>query len=230
MNCCEVKCFVKYNIMGAGSSSKTLHVMKPVELMAEFGITERDTMAFETSFNALRGKDPFITRSKWMDHWLGDETPIDPHNKSLGLRIWNAFDVDGNNKMDLAEWSLFCAISQYGSTKHKLTASFAINDKSQDGKLSKDEVLDVIDGTLRMKKRQEVRKKFLDEKGEVTNKTQCMKACRRTTLTPEEKALVAERTGKIMEVTDKDKNGYITLDEFLDAAQEHPELFEDLLI
>ena len=75
--------------------------MKPVELMAEFGITERDVLTFETSYNALRGKNAFITRQQWLDHWLGDESPVDPDNKELGLRIWNAFDVDGNNKMDV---------------------------------------------------------------------------------------------------------------------------------
>jgi len=215
--------------MGAGVT-KTLHVMKPVELMAEFGITERETMAFETSFNAVRGSNAFITRSRWLENWLGDESPIDPHNKELGIRIWKAFDVDNNNKMDLDEWSLFCAISQYGSARHKLTASFAINDKSQDGRLTKSEVVYVLDGALRMKKRKVVRQKFVDENGEVTSKNQCFKACRSVTLTPEEKNTIADRANQIMEVTDKDKNGYITLDEFLEAAQAHPDLFDDLVI
>jgi len=155
--------------MGASHSS-SLHVMRPVEMMAEFGMTEPQVMEFEKSFNALRGKSASITHAQWMDHWNGQESPRDPDNVELGERIWKAFDVDGNGKMDLAEWSLFCAISQYGSQRHKLTASFAICDKSQDGLISLTEVENVLRRTMRMNKREEVKKQFTKEDGTVDPK------------------------------------------------------------
>jgi len=210
-----------------GAHSSTLHVMKPVELIAEFGLTKRDILSFESSFNAIRGSSAFITRALWIDHWNGPERPIDPDNNELGLRIWKAFDVDGNDKMDLDEWSLFCAISQFGSQKHKLTASFALCDKSQDGLVAESEVVNVLFRNLRMSKRTEMLEKM---KADGSSGRSLAKASRRVSLTKEESKMVKERAKEIMAIADKDKNGKISLEEFLQAAEEKPELFQDLLI
>jgi len=214
-----------------GAHSTALHVMKPVELMAEFGLTQRDILSFEASYDAVRGSSPHITRNQWMDHWNGSDFPIDPDNDELGKRIWNAFDVDGNNKMDLEEWSLFCAISQFGSQKHKLTASFALCDKSQDGLIAEGEVFNVLRRSMRMGMRNEVRQKYSSEEAQNAKaRRQLVKESKRVHLSPEQTKMLKERSKQIMEAADKDKNGKISLDEFLAAAQENPDLFKDLLI
>ena len=86
------------------------HVMQPTELMAEFGLTQENLNEFKSRYESICAGKPVMSKSQFMDYWLGDEKPVDKDNKEFGSRIWAAFDVDGNGKMDVS-FTFFFSLS-----------------------------------------------------------------------------------------------------------------------
>ena len=52
-------------------------------------------------FDQLRSGKPVIMKKSWIEHWNNNIDKDDTESRLLGLDIWNAFDVNADNKMDV---------------------------------------------------------------------------------------------------------------------------------
>ncbi len=80
------------------------HVMSEEELLQTFDNLSRSSIPkIKKIFDELRGDKPYLTREEFIKFHLEEEgaEPTDADCREFALRIWNAFDVDGNNKMDV---------------------------------------------------------------------------------------------------------------------------------
>ena len=115
------------------------------------------------------------------------------------------------------EWCLYRAVTEFGSVKHKLTAAFVLCDASKDGTLSEKEVVDIFNRSICI----EMRKLLII--GGKKNLVRYVKT------NFQQNIAINTRAKKIMSVADKDKDGKITLEEFLGAAEAEPDLFADIV-
>jgi len=192
--------------------------MQPTELMSEFGLTQENLNDFKSRYEGICAGKPFMSKSQFMDYWLGDEKPVDKDNKEFGSRIWAAFDVDRNGKMDYDEWCLYCAIQEHGTMRHKLTAAFVLCDGTKDGLLTEKEVADIFNRAFCI----EARRLLV-----LGGRKDLCKWVKKPGF--QEQVEINTKTKKIIKLADKNKDGKVSLEEFLGAAEEDPSLFEDLV-
>ncbi|XP_005809532.1 guanylyl cyclase-activating protein 2-like [Xiphophorus maculatus] len=111
--------------------------------------------------------------------------------------MFRAFDKNGDNTIDFLEFVAALNLVFRGDLEHKLRWSFKVYDKDGNGYVDRNELRSIIDSIYRIKK---CSKKDMSE----------------TQLSVDE---VVER---ILDAVDFDRDGHITLEEFIRGAQEDP--------
>ncbi|MBN3284763.1 GUC1B protein, partial [Polyodon spathula] len=108
--------------------------------------------------------------------------------------MFRAFDKNGDNTIDFLEYVAALNLVLRGKLEHKLRWSFKVYDKDGNGCVDKAELLEIIEAIYNLKK-----------------DTTCYSGAQ--LLTPEE---VCER---IFHLVDENKDGTLSLDEFIKGAQ-----------
>jgi len=164
----------------------------------EFTVYEKATKEFESITGSKRKnmtKDQFFASQK--ERFAGMDA-------SLLENIWNAFDSDNNGVMDVDEYRLYVAINSVGSRRQRAIALFGVTDTSNDHALQKEEIQSLMVLVRKFNK-----KAGMDAPPEET-----------ISLSKEELAEVEKQVDAFMKAHDKDGNGNVEFEEFLDGWQD----------
>eukprot|EP00727_Mastigamoeba_balamuthi_P007690 m51a1_g3541 putative ef hand domain containing protein (187) ;mRNA; r:983117-984093 len=175
------------------------------EMRKKYGVPEKSYDAIVHEFNSMATPDGRVSRDMFrmkMAKELG--------NADLAGQYFDAFDVDHSGSINMHEWLLMVGLMRGGSREEKLRGSFKLFDKDNSNSLSKDEVIGMLRIVRRNSRIPSQRKFPLTEKEELEVKT-----------------LVDEVFRRI----DIDKNGELSIDEFVAGFAEHPDVckFFDLI-
>lgn len=107
--------------------------------------------------------------------------------------LFNAFDKDQSGALDFKEFITALSISSRGKTDEKLQWAFQLYDMNKDGKISRDEMMQIVTAIHKMA-------------------GSMMKL-------PEDESTPEKRVNKIFALMDVDENGEIDLEEFKKGAQ-----------
>jgi len=174
--------------------------MKPEELKVEYNLTDEDLEIMEKGFRIHSGGGSYVNRDQWMKMWCEGQETLDPEYKELGLITYKAFDVDGNNKLDLDEWRLLQSVTLHGNKEQTLKFAFVIADESRDGQISRKELIRVLERNVYIIKRAVLRKAFT--KDGVLDKFMYNTSSRRVTLTPDDKKKIKELADALIGVAE----------------------------
>jgi len=131
-------------------------------------------------------------------------------NENLVERLFKYFDKDKSGSIDFSEFCLSMAIILKGSKEEKLKVCFSLFDENHDGRITKDELKNVL-------KMQLSSISLIDQLGDEDAKSK--------DINPKEiESLANEAFTKY----DADKNGVITFEEFTQWAKEHEKLVDIL--
>jgi len=195
-----------------GAKHATLHPLNKddprSDAILRFHLKASQIDSYEASFkSAARGADT-ITKSQFDQIMQISQRPSpeeDDDIAGLGIskrtmfcKIWRLFDVDKDGVMTWPEF-LLCACFLSASKSHAMILSyFVIVDADGNGRLSKKEILDVFTKFLATKKRKDKRH---GAEG----------------LTYEERKQLQSYTTEFLKIADKNKNGFVELEEFMGA-------------
>ncbi|KAK9449563.1 uncharacterized protein V1518DRAFT_416358 [Limtongia smithiae] len=118
--------------------------------------------------------------------------------------VFNVFDNDSSGSIDFKEFICALSITARGSVEEKLLWSFQLYDINNDGMISYDEMLAIVEAIYKMV-------------------GSMMKL-------PEDESTPQKRVDKIFAAMDKDRNGQLTLDEFKKGSQDDPTIVSALNI
>lgn len=123
---------------------------------------------------------------------------IDPTGEASDYaeNMFRAFDKNGDNTIDFLEFVAALNLVFRGSLEHKLRWSFKVYDKDGSGFVDRDELHSIMDSIHRVKK------------GRRTEQSESLS--------------VEEAVDRLLRAVDKDGDGHISLDEFLQGAQQDP--------
>lgn len=122
---------------------------------------------------------------------------VDPTGEASDYaeNMFRAFDKNGDNTIDFLEFVAALNLVFRGSLEHKLRWSFKVYDKDGSGYVDRDELRAIMDSIYRVKKGRRV------DKEDIT---------------------VEQAVDRLMQAVDADGDGHISLDEFLQGAQQDP--------
>ena len=163
----------------------------------------------ELAFQQVSENDPkqIIDKMHW-DRFFDMKCDGDKEEREMYEDVWRLLGCEKSGKMDFAQFLLFMCVG-VADQKTKLTASFALADRKCAGKLTEKTLREVLERPILQQRRQQT-------------------GAKKVQLTPDEKAHIQEKAHQFMQVVDKDMDGVITLDDFLNAYDDNEELFEDL--
>nr|XP_015809177.2 guanylyl cyclase-activating protein 2 [Nothobranchius furzeri] len=111
--------------------------------------------------------------------------------------MFRAFDKNGDNTIDFLEFVAALNLVFRGDLEHKLRWSFKVYDKDGNGYVDRSELRSIIDSIHRIKK---------GSKTEMTNSN----------------PTVDEVVDRILDAVDVDRDGAVSIEEFIKGAQEDP--------
>mgnify|MGYP002553937472 CR=1 FL=1 len=163
----------------------------------------------ELAFQQMSENNPkqFIDKAQW-DRFFNEKCEDDKEEREMYEDVWRLLGCEKSGKMDFAQFLLFMCVGT-ADQKTKLTASFALADRKCAGKLTEKTLREVFERPILQQRRQETGNK-------------------KAQLTPEEKAHIQAKAREFTEAVDIDKDGIITLEDFLNSYEDHEELFEEL--
>ncbi|KAJ3261510.1 Neuronal calcium sensor 1 [Boothiomyces macroporosus] len=116
--------------------------------------------------------------------------------------IFQLIDIDQNNEIDFEEFIQALNVSAKGTVEERLEVSFKLFDLDEDDRISPAEMLAVVDSIYRMVGPTQV----LSEDEDTPNK----------------------RVEKVFRLMDKDHDGFLSKQEFLDGARNDPMIMNSL--
>ena len=123
--------------------------------------------------------------------------------------MFNVFDNDKNGTIDFKEFICALSVTSRGEMDEKLDWAFQLYDINNDGLISYDEMLNIVDAIYKMV-------------GSMVK-------------LPEDEDTPEKRVNKIFGMMDKDKNGELTMEEFKEGSKKDPticaalNLYQDLV-
>lgn len=191
--------------MGAEQTKLTSEQKR--EYLETFRLNESEYKSIMTAFKQRADEHGCITRDAFIESVGSTSHP------ELAGKIFDVFDKDGSNTMDLKEYLLMCGMTRAGTIEQRLEASFDLFDANGDGVLSKEEVRSI----LIMLVQQKMALARFQSTGRKTS--------------PERETLDARTLASIDRVVDAtfasvdtDKNGTIDKKEFTQGFATHPEI------
>jgi len=192
-------------IMGAEQTKLTPEQKQ--EFFKTFNVSESEYQAIMTAFKQRADEHGCISREAFIDSVSATSHP------ELAAMIFDVFDKDGNNVMDLREYLVMCGMTRAGTVEQRLGASFELFDENGDGVISQDEVRNIL--------RLLVQQKMAMARFQATGHKCCASSQKL-----DEKTLAS--IDRVVAITfakvDTDKNGTIDKDEFIQGFATHPEI------
>ncbi|KNC48172.1 guanylyl cyclase-activating protein 2 [Thecamonas trahens ATCC 50062] len=136
-----------------------------------------------------------ITKEVFVEHCLHLGTA--PDTAELFFRI---FDVDGSNSIDFQELAMYTALVATGTREAKIEATFKVFDSNGDGRLSRDEVAQMLRHSVRLAN------------------ALCMPVSESMAVLADTPEHTAAQVDAVFATADEDHDGVITLDEFKTVA------------
>eukprot|EP00727_Mastigamoeba_balamuthi_P007799 m51a1_g364 hypothetical protein (199) ;mRNA; r:601183-602152 len=131
----------------------------------------------------------------------------------LAEQVFDSFDRDGNNTMDVHEYLMMMGVTHGGTIEQKLRASFGLFDKNGDGVLSKEEVREMFILIVKQKKT-----------AQMLRQTGAKPHAKPEPIDAKGLAAIDGIINTVFDKVDKDHNGVLDIDEFLLGFSEHPEV------
>lgn len=116
--------------------------------------------------------------------------------------VFGVFDQDKNGVIDFKEFIVALNVTSRGTLEDKLSWAFLLYDHDEDGFISRDEMVKIVDAIYKM-------------------------IGSMVTLPPDENT-PEKRVNKFFETIDKDKNDKISMDEFRAGTQKDPSIIQAL--
>jgi Ca2+-binding EF-hand superfamily protein len=174
-----------------------------------FGLDAESYREVELAFQRMSENDPkqVISKLQW-DRFFDQKCEGDKEDREMYEDVWRLMNCEKSKTMDFAKFLLFMCVGT-ADQKTKLTASFALADRKSSGKLTEKNLREVFERPILQQRRQETGNK-------------------KAQLTPDEKAHINTKVREFIDAVDKDRDGIITLDDFVNSYDENEELFEEL--
>lgn len=196
-----------------GAKNSVLPPLDKTDLRASaqqrFGLDAESYQEVENAFKQLCDNNPkqVIDKPHW-DRFFDEKCDGDKEEREMYEDVWRLLGCEKSGKMDFSQFLLFMCVG-VADQKTKLTASFALADKKCSGKLNEKALRAVFERPILQQRRQETGNK-------------------KAQLKPEEEAHIKEKVREFMAVVDKDKDGIITLEDFISSYDDNEELFDEL--
>eukprot|EP01106_Pelomyxa_sp_JSP_P015350 TRINITY_DN525_c0_g1_i1.p1 TRINITY_DN525_c0_g1~~TRINITY_DN525_c0_g1_i1.p1 ORF type:complete len:203 (+),score=59.79 TRINITY_DN525_c0_g1_i1:54-611(+) len=157
---------------------------------------EKFTVVY-TSFKKHAGKDGKITRETFKEILAGVMHP------ELADKVFDSFDRDHSNSMDVREYLSMMGVTHGGSLEQKLEASFELFDKNGDGVLDRSEIRDMFIMIVKQKQRARGASDQLDKAAMTA---------------------IDSVIDQVFDKVDTDRSGAIDRAEFKNGFSQHPEV------
>lgn len=118
--------------------------------------------------------------------------------------VFNVFDENKDGFIEFHEFLQALSVTSRGNVEEKLKWAFKLYDLDNDGYITRQELLDIVDAIYRMV-------------GE-------------TVTLPEEENTPEKRVNRIFSVMDKNKDDKLTFEEFLEGSKEDPTIIQALTL
>jgi len=197
--------FENIPIMGADQTKLTPE--QKAEFFKTFKVSESEYESIMTAFKQRADENGCISREAFVESVSATSHP------ELAAMIFDVFDRDGNNVMDLREYLIMCGMTRAGTVEQRLGASFELFDENGDGVISQDEVRKIL-------------RLLVQQKMAMARFQQTGHKCAASTQKLDPKTLAS--IDRVVAITfakvDTDKNGTIDKDEFIKGFATHPEI------
>jgi len=181
-----------------------------LDAQQRFGLDHDSYLEVQKAFDQLVAGNPknIIDKMHW-DSFFDRKCEDDKDEREMYDDVWRLFGCDKSGKMEFGQFLLFMCVG-VADQKTKLTASFALADRKCNGKLTAKELFQVFERPILEERRRE------------------NPGVKKIQLSPDEKAHIQTKVDEFMAAVDTDRDGMIFLDQFINAYEEHEELFDEL--
>lgn len=125
-------------------------------------------------------------------------------------KVFHVFDKDASGEIDFKEFIYALSITSRGTVEDKLDWAFQLYDLDKDGKISYNEMLEIVQAIYKMVSlTADVKNNPLNKRPQVGSMVQL----------PDDEDTPEKRVKKIFAMMDKDENGFLDKAEFKDGSQ-----------